>query len=104
MEVEFNNGFLTALMLFYGHRYWPKWEKYDFRLDGAADHLRDMEIPDGLDEDLRRRVEELRSKVMALRFKDLQSEEVDRIFDEAVEIMKELDRRLFGLSVVVNHP
>jgi hypothetical protein len=104
LEVEFNNGFLTALMLFYGHRYWPRTERYDFRLDGAADHLLDMEIPDGLDEDLRRRVEGLRGRVMALRFKDLPSEEVDRIFDEAVEIMKELDRRLFGLSVVVNYP
>jgi hypothetical protein len=104
MEVEFNNGFLTALLLFYGHRYWPRTEKYDFRLDGAADHLRDMEVPEGLDDDLKERVRELRGRVMALRFRDLPSEEVDRVFDECVEIVKELDRRLFGLSVVVNYP
>jgi hypothetical protein len=74
LAVEFNNGFLTALLLFYGHRYWPRAEGYDFRLDGAADHLLDMEIPDGLDEDLKRRVREFRERVLALRFRDLPSE------------------------------
>jgi hypothetical protein len=104
MAPEFNNGFLTALMLSYGHRYHPKTKDRDLRLEGAADHLLDIEMPDGLDEDLKKRVLELKGKVMALRFKDLPSEEVDEIFDEIVEIMKELDRRLFGLAVTVNHP
>jgi hypothetical protein len=104
MSVEFNNGFITALTLFYAHRYELRVGGPDLRLYGGSDHLLDIQIPSNIDPDLRQKVEDLVSKVKSLRYADLTKDEVEEIFDECLEILKELDRRLFGLEVTVNYP
>jgi hypothetical protein len=108
VEVEYNNGFLTALMLFYAHRYWPRVEygpvEYDFRIHGGSDHLLDIQIPESLDDDLKSRVRAFVGKVLSLRYADMSRDEADKIFNECLEIMKELDRWLFSLEVVVEWP
>jgi hypothetical protein len=112
MSVEFNNGFITALALFYAHRFYNlsafetihKVFGPDLRLYGGSDHLLNIQIPSNIDPDLRRKVEDLVSKVKSLRYAELTKDEVEEIFDECLEILKELDRRLFGLEVIVNYP
>jgi hypothetical protein len=112
MSVEFNNGFITALTLFYAHRFYNlsvfrtiyKVSGRDLRLWSGSDHLLDIQIPDNIDPDLRRRIEDFVNKVVSLRFAELNEGEVDKVFDECLEILKEVDRRLFGLEVTVNYP
>jgi len=112
MSVEFNNGFITALALFYAHRFYNlsafetihKVFGRDLRLWGGSDHLLNIQIPDNIDPDLRRRIEDFVRKVVSLRFAELNKDEVDKVFDECLELLKEIDRRLFGLEVIVNYP
>jgi len=105
MEVEFNTGFVTALALFYGHRHQIQGTPLirDLRIYGAADHLFDMEIPEQLDEKLKKRIERWRSKVISLRLKHLTWEEGNKLFDECLQILKALDRQYWSLKVIVKY-
>lgn len=113
---EFNNGFLTALTLFYGHndqsmRYQKVGEHmYDYRLDGAKDHLYDMVIPESISEELRRRIEAFKDKVFDIKDKAFFNpseetvKEIDALFEEDYRIIMALDKELFKLEVIVRLP
>lgn len=66
VEIEFNNGFFTALFLFYAHKNQasPPDMNMDIRIYGASDHLLDMDIPGELPDKLKERVEEFREQVL----------------------------------------
>jgi hypothetical protein len=106
-EVEFNNGFVTALALFYAHAYQLRETQFEGKwslvLHAATDHLLQMDIPESLPEELRRRVEEFRRWALAHRY-EADDETALRLFEECLEILKEVDEKVFGLKVVVKYP
>ena len=60
--VEFNNGFVTALGLFYGHsmnKLGRPGEDCSLVLYAATDHLYDIEYPENISSELKERVKEL---------------------------------------------
>jgi len=96
--VDFNNGFITALGLFYGHR-----ESHrgciGLTLYGAADHLYDIEYPDNLNKELKKRIENFADTVFAIRLdNDISEERITEIFDECKDIMIQIDIICFGLK------
>jgi len=101
--VEYNNGFITALALFYGHRsdvFYGKSES----LAVALDHLREMQLPKNLNPKLAKRIRAFRTKAF---YSALHNEPRDKqleIFDECVKLFKAIDRKYFGLKVEVRHP
>ena len=110
--VEFNNGFVTALGLFYGHREQFKDVRdkrdqfpHDQRVYAAADHLFDIEYPEGLASEVRDRVEAFVDWVFAVRLDwDFKWEDGDRIFDSCKDLLKFIDEKVFGLNVEINYP
>ena len=107
LEVEFNNGFVTALALFYAHAYQLREARFKGRwalaLHAATDHLLEMEIPSSLPPKLRERVERFREEALAHRY-EADDETALRLFEECLEILKRIDEEVFGLKVVVKHP
>lgn len=105
-EIEFNNGFVTALGLFYGHR--AQFEAIrafsDMRLYAATDHLADIEYPENIDNEIHSKVEEFLEKAFSLRLKIVTSKEVEEIFDTCKDLFKLIDERIFGLKVEIKHP
>lgn len=106
---DYNNGFITALVLFYGHyNQWKQESSYfsmDMRLYGASDHLFDIEIPKNLDKKLKKRVENFRHNVLSRRLENISKEEAEKYFRECREILKEIDRKYFKIKrVVITHP
>ena len=106
--VEFNNGFVTALALFYGHREQfreaSKIVGYDMRIYGASDHLINIEYPLEIPENLKERIKAFVSWVFSLRLERPTVDEGNRIFDTCKDILKEIDEKIFGLKVEVNYP
>ena len=105
---EFNNGFITALALFYGHREQfrehSKIAGYDMRIYGASDHLLDIQYPENLEPELKEKVERFVNDVISLRLERISQREADELFDRCLEILKEIDEKYFGLKVTVNYP
>jgi hypothetical protein len=103
--VEFNNGFVTALCLFYGHRF--QFSEgiargmSDIRIYGASDHLYDIQFPKNLDKRLKKKIQKFIGKVFAVRLKDIKHEEGSKLFDECLEIIKAIDRKYFGFKRVI---
>jgi len=105
-EIEFNNGFVTALGLFYGHRqpFHPPTGQ-DFRLNGATDHLAEMEYPKTIDKELKTKIEKFREDAFARRYDfDIPANEVVELFDRCYKLLMEIDKIYFGLKVEVHHP
>lgn len=75
-EPEFNNGFLTALVLFYGHIHHGDYSEIDIRMYGATDHLLNLQIPLDLDMDLQARVHAFVKNTVALRYADRNCDDV----------------------------
>jgi hypothetical protein len=108
---EFNTGFVTALALFYAHSMDRELmngakgiDTASLSLYGASDHLFDMEIPESLDENLKSRIEGFRDYVFSVRLERIPSKEVISIFEDCRKLIQEIDAKVFGLEVVVNHP
>jgi len=96
--VEFNNGFVTALCLFYAHR------ENDFGIYGAADHLYDIEYPENLDSYLRRKIQRFVDNVFEVRLKRISSEKAEKLFERCLELIMEIDKKHFNLDVQVFCP
>jgi len=106
-EVEFNNGFVTALALFYGHREDISASRIlgqDTRIYPASDHLCDIEYPENLDKDLKKKIEEFVKDVFEVRLKKISINEGSDLFDRCKDLLMEIDEKCFGLKVVVNYP
>jgi hypothetical protein len=105
--VEFNNGFVTALALFYAHAYQIQGARFKGRwalvLHAATDHILEMDIPSNLSPKLRERVERFRERALAHRF-EADDETAQELFKECLEILKLVDEEVFGLKVVVKYP
>lgn len=106
--VEFNNGFVTALALFYAHSMDrmtldDKVDTASLSLYGASDHLFDMVIPDSIDDGLRERIEAFRTYVLSVRLSRIPRKEVLKIFDDCSKLIQEIDSKVFGLEVEVNY-
>ena len=107
MEIEFNNGFITSLMLFTQHK--TKYEdihcvgeRDDIRLYGAVDHLFNMEIPEDLNPKIKERVEKLVTKAFEQRMKYEKNWEIaDKIFKEAEDIIAMIDKEYFTKKKVI---
>ena len=109
--VEFNTGFITALGLFYGHREQFKDVRKlergfrDQRVYAAADHLFEIEYPEGLDPEVKEKVEAFCDWVFTVRMDwDFKWEDGDRIFDACKDLLKLIDEKVFGLKVEINYP
>jgi len=101
-EISYNNGFITALALFYAHRQEPFLQFFrDDRLYGASDHLLEMDVPETLSSELKARIEGFRREVLSKRVAELGQAEVEKLFEECLNILKALDKEVFGLNVVV---
>jgi RNA polymerase subunit RPABC4/transcription elongation factor Spt4 len=89
-EVEFNTGFITALILFYAHKDMFNFTGYtgDLRLYGATDHLFDMEIPENLTPEHKERIENLKESALDLRMEIIKRTDGDKIFAECKTIVK----------------
>lgn len=107
-EPEFNNGFVTALALFYAHREQFKEARkltHDMRIYAASDHLFDLEYPENIDTEVKEKVEVFTNWVFSVRLGSLLSwEEGEKIFDACKDILKLIDERIFGLKVIINYP
>jgi len=106
-EVEFNNGFVTALTLFYGHREQfneaaLRATNHDLRIYAACDHLFDIQIPKCLSRGLKRKVRKFVKTCLSKRLERLSFEEGNQLFDQALELIKKIDKECFELDVVVN--
>jgi hypothetical protein len=106
-KIEFNNGFITALTLFYGHRMDRELissdEKNDLRIYGASDHLIDIEYPKNLDPKLKKRIIKFVGNVLDIRLKKVSFRKAEKLFNECLEILKEIDKKYFGLKVKVKY-
>ncbi len=109
-DIEFNNGFITALGLFYGHR--EQWRELrrkerkefrDQRIYGASDHLYDIEYPEGLDDEVKEKVSAFTDFVFSKRLEDTSWEEGDRIFEDCRNLLALIDKKVFGLDVVIQY-
>jgi len=108
-EIEFNNGFITAIALFLEHK--DNWQLIknkegkiisDLRLYGATDHLYDMEIPKKLSEKLKRRILRWRAKCFHHRLENFKDRKIsDELFKEAEQILKAIDEEIFKTKKVV---
>jgi len=108
-EIEFNNGFVTALALFYGHR--EQFTKasslvgHDLRINGASDHLFDIEYPANLDVKLRRKIQKFVKDVLETRrgFVNVSIEDGNELFERCKDLLKEIDEICFGLNVEIHY-
>jgi len=107
-DVEFNNGFITALGLFYGHRGQfqesSRILKSDLSIYAAADHLFELEYPKNLDKKLKRKIRKFVKDVFAVRLDRISNEEATKLFDKCYQLLMEIDKQIFGLKVTVNYP
>jgi hypothetical protein len=105
-EVEFNNGFVTALALFYGHYFqWQESNKIfeDMRIYPATDHLLDIEYPKNLDPEVKKKVQEFVRDVLSVRLSNISREEGEKFFRRCIELLKLIDEKCFGLKVKVKY-
>jgi hypothetical protein len=109
-QIEFNNGFITAIALFLEHKnamqLLPKDKEgkliTDLRLYGATDHLYDLEIPKGIDNTLKKLIIKWRDECFHNRLAFFKTTEVsNRLFEEAENILAEIDRMIFKTKKVV---
>lgn len=109
-KIEFNNGFITALGLFYGHR--EQWKlqagkgmKFDMRIYGASDHLFGIQYPKKLDKRLKKKIEVFVSDILSRRLRSITWEEGDELFNRCYKLLMEIDKKYFGLKKIeVNYP
>jgi hypothetical protein len=106
--VEFNNGFVTALALYYAH------SMDDNLLDNksvnaslvnyaASDHLYDIEIPESISSELRDRIQNFVDYVFSQRLERPSRQEVFKMFEDSRGLLMDIDKEVFGLKVEVIH-
>jgi hypothetical protein len=106
-DIEFNNGFITALALFYHHRGQFKEAEdviqRDMSIYAGSDHLFDLEYPTNIPEELKNKIEDFRRRVLEVRMADISKQHAYRLYEECKELLIEIDEKVFGLKVVVNY-
>ncbi len=106
-NIEFNNGFITAIGLFLAHERdsWniPNLDLSHLTLYTAADHLFDMEIPESLPINLRKRIIKNKELVFKHRLGRPKKEIINGIFMEFKEILREVDEFLWKKEVIIKY-
>lgn len=107
-EPEFNNGFVTALVLFYRHRYTPRFNYTSHspyrisRLYGAADHLFDIQYPS---DKWRKRVSWFVDMVLRERLTPLSPSMENLLFDTSLRYIKCINSTLpdsYPIHLLIN--
>jgi len=103
VEPEFNNGCITALVLFYAHQdqdiELDGIKIHDFRLNGAYDHIREMNIPSVLPQELKGRMETFEYNVRQHRVDyDIDDYMANFFFEESKLILNEITE-LFNVDL-----
>lgn len=105
-NIQFNNGFITAIGLFLSHER-DEWNRDDNKrsltIYCAADHLYDLEIPSGLPIKLKKRINKAVSEAFKYRLINTDKETVNKIFTEFKNILKELDEYLWKKEVYIGY-
>jgi len=100
---EFNNGFITALALFYGHFESFK-DSPDLVMYAATDHLYDIEYPENISPELKEKIEALVDLAFSYRMSHKATkEEVYDVFGACSKLFQEIDKEVFGLEVEANY-
>ena len=90
-EIEFNNGFLTAIGLFLAHER-DEWHRENktrsLTLYGATDHLYGLEVPKNLPKGIKDRIKEAVRIAFNYRLENPSKEEVKLVFVEFKNILK----------------
>ena len=111
-DYEFNNGFLTAIMLFVEHKTMRDHivsdekgnVKWDMRLYGATDHLYAIEIPEDLDDYIKAKIIAWRDKCFENRMENLTDIKIaNSLFEEGEDIIALIDRKYFKTKKVKMH-
>lgn len=106
-KIEFNNGFVTALSLFYGHRFQfeeaSKIVGHDMRIYGATDHLYNIEFPKRLPRRIKKLYGKFHGHCFTVRLENIKIEEGNQIFSECLEVIKAIDRHYFVKNVKVHY-
>lgn len=105
-ELEFNNGFVTAIALFTQHKHQfrelREIHRSDLRLYAATDHLYDIELPEHLPKKLAMKIGKARAKAFNNRMDNTKDWKVaDNIFKEFEDILKAIDEHYFVKKEVV---
>lgn len=104
---EFNNGFVTALGLFYGHSMNPSIrdkQSAHLVLYGATDHLADIEYPENISQELKEKISNFVDLAFSYRLSwDTPINDIYSIFEACREILKQIDEEVFGLEVEITH-
>lgn len=106
-EINANNGFVTALGLFYGHHMEvPKMgEDYSTIIYCAREHLNDIEYPQNLSPTLKANIEFFVDYVSRYADKSFVSKErTYTIFNICKKLLMMIDETVFGLDVEVYEP
>lgn len=104
-DITFNSGFIIAIALFLEHK-----DRFNdksiplLNIDGAKDHLYDMEIPSNLSNNLKERIKKAQNSYLELSWHNGATlEEVGKIYKEFEDILIEVDKEIFGLKPVVKY-
>ena len=73
------------------------------RIYPASDHLYDLEYPEGLDEEIKEKVSAFTDFVFSKRLEDITWEEADHIFEDCRNLLALIDKKVFGLDVVIHY-
>lgn len=105
-DIEFNNGFITAIGLFLAHER-DEWAREDDKrshtLYGATDHLYGLEIPSKLPKKLKLRIKKAVAKAFEYRLETPTREDVQAVFYEFKQILKDLDEYLWKKEVYIGY-
>ena len=106
-DIEFNNGFIVALALFYGHKHQfteaSHSAGHDMRIYAATDHIFNIEIPQNLSAGLNREVKYFVHKALKARLADISEIEGEKLFDLCKSLLKRIDKEHFVRHRVVAH-
>jgi len=111
-EIDFNNGFVTALSLFYAHRNFSshilklegKGVVHDMRLCAATDHLYEIDFPNNISKSLKEKIMKFRDKCFSMRLKTFtDTVETEGLFEECLAIIKLIDKENFHIKKVVTY-
>lgn len=105
-EIEFNNGFLTAIGLFLAHERdeWYREKSHrSLTLYGATDHLYNLQIPSKLPKKIKERIKKARDLAFKYRLENPTKEIVNKVFTEFKEILKDIDEYLWKKEVYIGY-
>ena len=103
---EFNHGFVSALGLFLAHEQQGEYmrvlrpDSWDFRINAAADHLYDLEIPKSIKPAFKKALLSFQKRAINARLERLSNEQVMAFFKEAKQLLYRFDGEVLRIKHV----